>query len=241
MKALLNALKSIWTKYKSQILMGLGILICVFFLIRSCENSVQSRHIYDNNVKALTEEVETWKTKTGDLVAEKTVLEGDYKLLKQTNEDLYEQVKKLKAKPKEVVYVQTEIINEVHDTTFQFLPDSCNYLKQKFDFSDKFRKLDGFIEWNKPNLGLTITNDITYADFTVAIRDSRVFVTSNNPHIVYNDIQGVVLPKTQPRWSIGIGPSITAGYDILHKNFAVTAGISVNLNYNLISWGQKMK
>ena len=236
MQDLLNAIKNIWNKYKSQIILVLCLLVCIFFLIRSCENNLANKRIYDNNVKALTEQIQTWKTKTGDLVAEKTVLEGDVKLLKQTNEELYEQVKKLKAKPKEVVYIKTEIINEVHDTTF--IVDS-NYIKKYFDFSDQWRTLTGFIEYNNPNLNLTFTKDITKADFTVAIRDSKVYITSNNPHIVYNDIQGVVLPKKEPMFTISTGPSFSAGYGLINKNFDFYAGWSVIIGYNIKSFGRK--
>lgn len=236
MQDLLNAIKNIWNKYKSQIILILCLLVCIFFLIRSCENNLANKRIYDNNVKALTEQIQTWKTKTGDLVAEKTVLEGDVKLLKQTNEELYEQVKKLKAKPKEVVYIKTEIINEVHDTTF--IVDS-NYIKKYFDFSDQWRTLTGFIEYNNPNLNLTFTKDITKADFTVAIKDSKVYITSNNPHIVYNDIQGVVLPKKEPMFTISTGPSFSAGYGLINKNFDFYAGWSVIIGYNIKSFGRK--
>ena len=236
MQDLLNVIKNIWNKYKSQIILVLCLLVCGFFLIRSCENNLTNKRIYDNNVKALTEQMQTWKTKAGDLVAEKTVLEGDVKLLKQTNEELYEQVKKLKARPKEVVYVETEIINEVHDTTF--VVDS-NYVKKYFDFSDQWRTLTGFVEYNKPNLNLAFTQDITKADFTVAIRDSKVYVTSNNPHIVYNDIQGVVLPKTEPMFTIATGPSFSAGYGLINKNFDFYAGWSVIIGYNIKSFGRK--
>lgn len=236
MQDLLNVIKNIWNKYKSQIILVLCLLVCGFFLIRSCENNLANKRIYDNNVKALTEQMQTWKTKAGDLVAEKTVLEGDVKLLKQTNEELYEQVKKLKARPKEVVYVETEIINEVHDTTF--VVDS-NYVKKYFDFSDQWRTLTGFVEYNKPNLNLAFTKDITKADFTVAIRDSKVYVTSNNPHIVYNDIQGVVLPKTEPMFTIATGPSFSAGYGLINKNFDFYAGWSVIIGYNIKSFGRK--
>ena len=236
MQDILNVIKNIWNKYKSQIILVLCLLVCGFFLIRSCENNLANKRIYDNNVKALTEQMQTWKTKAGDLVAEKTVLEGDVKLLKQTNEELYEQVKKLKARPKEVVYVETEIINEVHDTTF--VVDS-NYVKKYFDFSDQWRTLTGFVEYNKPNLNLAFTQDITKADFTVAIRDSKVYVTSNNPHIVYNDIQGVVLPKTEPMFTIATGPSFSAGYGLINKNFDFYAGWSVIIGYNIKSFGRK--
>ena len=236
MQDLLNAIKNIWNKYKSQIILVLCLLVCIFFLIRSCENNLANKKIYDNNVKALTEQIQTWETKTGDLVAEKTVLEGDVKLLKQTNEELYEQVKKLKARPKEVVYIETEIINEVHDTTF--IVDS-NYIKKYFDFSDQWRTLTGFVEYNNPNLNLTFTKDITKADFTVAIRDSKVYITSNNPHIVYNDIQGVVLPKKEPIFTISTGPSFSAGYGLINKNFDFYAGWSIIIGYNIKSFGRK--
>ena len=236
MQDLLNVIKNIWNKYKSQIILILCLLVCIFFLIRSCENNLANKRIYDNNVKALTEQIQTWETKAGDLVAEKTVLEGDVKLLKQTNEELYEQVKKLKARPKEVVYIETEIINEVHDTTF--IVDS-NYIKKYFDFSDQWRTLTGFVEYNKPNLNLTFTKDITKADFTVAIRDSKVYITSNNPHIVYNDIQGVVLPKKEPMFTISTGPSFSAGYGLINKNFDFYVGWSVIIGYNIKSFGRK--
>lgn len=236
MQDLLNAIKNIWNKYKSQIILVLCLLVCIFFLIRSCENNLANKRIYDNNVKALTEQIQTWETKAGDLVAEKTVLEGDVKLLKQTNEELYEQVKKLKARPKEVVYIETEIINEVHDTTF--IVDS-NYIKKYFDFSDQWRTLTGFVEYNNHNLNLTFTKDITKADFTVAIRDSKVYITSNNPHIVYNDIQGVVLPKKEPMFTISTGPSFSAGYGLINKNFDFYAGWSVIIGYNIKSFGRK--
>jgi hypothetical protein len=212
----------------------------LLFLFRSCANQIESKKIYDNNVKALTEQMQTWKTKAGDLVAEKTVLMGDVKLLKQTNAELYEQVEKLKAKPAEVVYVNVEVPYPVHDTTF-LMPADTNYIKQTFDFSDKWRALSGYIEYNKPTLGLTIDKDIVYADLTVAIKDSKVYVTSNNPYLQYNDIQGVVLPKTTPRWSIGVGPQFGVGYGFINKKPDVYVGVGLSINYNLISFGQKVK
>lgn len=233
MNDLLVALKNFWFKYKSQIIMGLVIVLLLFLLVKSFDNGLKSKAIYDNNIKALTEQMETWQTKAGDLVAEKTLLEGDVKLLKQTNKELYEQVEKLKVKPKEVVYVETEIINEVHDTTY--VVDS-NYVKKYFDFSDQWRTLTGFVEYNKPDLNLAFTKDVVKADFTVAIKDSKVYVTSNNPHIEYSDIQGVVLPKRKPTFSIGLGPQVGFGYGVLNKNFDVYFGLGISINYNLFSF-----
>jgi len=233
---IIQIIKQYWNKYKSQIILILALLVSVFFLIRGCEKQISNKKIYDNNVKALTEEVQTWKTKAGDLVAQKTVLQGDIDLLKLTNEDLYNQVKSLKARPKEVVYVETEIINEVHDTTFVI---DSTYAKKNFDFSNKFRKLSGFVEYKQPNLNLSINQDIVYANFTVAIKDSKVYVTSDNPFIQYNDIQGVVIPKSEPRWTLAVGPSFSAGYDPINKKPAILVGASVVFGYNVASFGRK--
>ena len=157
-----------------------------------------------------------------------------------TNKELYDQVQKLKAKPAEVVYVNVEVPYPVHDTTF-LMPTDTNYIKQTFDFSDKWRALSGYIEYNKPNLGLTIDKDIVYADLTVAIKDSKVYVTSNNPYLQYNNIQGVVLPKTTPRWSIGVGPQVGIGYGFINKKPDVYVGVGLSINYNLVSFGKKVK
>lgn len=233
---IIQIIKRYWNKYKSQIILILALLVSVFFLIRGCEKQISNKRIYDNNVKALTEEVQTWKTKAGDLVAQKTVLQGDIDLLKLTNEDLYNQVKSLKARPKEVVYVETEIINEVHDTTFVI---DSTYAKKNFDFSNKFRKLSGFVEYKQPNLNLNINQDIVYANFTVAIKDSKVYVTSDNPFIQYNDIQGVVIPKSEPRWTLAVGPSFSVGYDPINKKPAILVGASAVFGYNVVSFGRK--
>lgn len=236
----IELIKGFWGKYKSQIILGLALVISLLFLFRACANQIDSRKIYENNVKALTEEMQTWKTKAGDLVAEKTVLEGDVNLLKLTNKELYDQVQKLKAKPAEVVYVNVEVPYPVHDTTF-VVSDSTTYIKHPFDFSDKWRALSGYIEYNKPNLGLTIDKDIVYADLTVAIKDSKVYVTSNNPYLQYNDVQGIVLPKTTPRWSIGVGPQVGIGYGFINKKPDVYVGVGLSINYNLVSFGKKVK
>lgn len=230
-----DKIKQIWSKYFSQIILAAVVILLGIFLMKSIENNIHTKHEYENNVIALTSELETWKTKNGELVAEKTILLGDIDLLKQTNEDLYDQVKKLKVRPKEVVYVETEIINEVHDTTYVIDP-GVNYMKQNFDFSNQFRTLTGFIEYNKPNLNLSFTQDIVKADFTVAIKDSKVYVTSNNPYIQYNDIQGVTVPHYKPTWTIATGPSISAGYGLINKNFDVYVGWSIIFGWNIKSF-----
>jgi len=240
MGELLIAIKNIWNKYKAYIIMGLALLVTLGFLFISCSNNANLKHKYDINTKALTDTIEYYQTKSGQLAAEKSILQGDIKDLKKLNEDLYKKVKDLEVKkPEQVVYVETQVIHEVHDTTYIY-PEINDYLKQSFDFSNQWRTLTGYIEYDKPNLNLIFDKDIVNVDYTLAIKDNNVYITSSNPYVRYNEIQGISLPpRKNPMFSVGVGPSFGVGYGLVNKKFDIWAGISLNINYNLISFGQK--
>lgn len=237
MKEILDALKNIFLKYKGYIFMGLALLITLIFLGISCSNNANLRKTYDINTRALTDTIEYYQTKSGQLAAEKSILQGDIHDLKELNEDLYKKVKDLEVKkPEQVVYVETEVINEVHDTTY-IVPEIIDYLKQDFDFSNQYRTLTGYIEYNKPNLGLVFEKDIVNADFTLAIKDNHVYITSTNPYVRYNDIQGIALPpRKKPKFSLSVGPSTGVGYGLITKKPDVFAGFTITAGYNLITF-----
>lgn len=236
---IINWAKDVFNKYKYNIIVTAVALLAIIALCVSMTRNHRSKKTYDNNIKALTEQIDTFRTKNGQLAADKTLLLGDIKLLKTTNEDLYEQIRQLKLKhTDQVVYVETQVINEVHDTTY-IIPEINDYLKQSFDFSNQWRTLNGYIEYNKPNLGLTFENDIVNVDYTIAIKDNKVYVTSTNPYVRYNDIQGITLPSYKPMWSLTVGPSIGGGYGIFSKKPDIWVGITATLGYNVVSFGKK--
>ena len=92
-------------------------------------------------------------------------------------------------------------------------------------------------------------SDKVYADFTFAVEDNQVYVTSNNPYILYNDIYGFTMPEYEPTWSLVVGPSLFLGYDpIGHARisqgdlpFSVGVGVSLTIGYNIKSGGKKTK
>jgi len=192
---------------------------------------------YDHNVHALSDTIKTYKGKNGQLVAEKAILIGDIDLLKTTNENLSNELNNMKVRnPSQVVYVETEVINEVHDTTF-IIDRTVPYQRKDFNFSDSFRQLEGYMELMDNNLGLNITKDRTFVDYTLAIKDGRVYMTSTNPNVQFNEIQGITIPSPKkPKFSIGIGPQLGVGYDILNKQPGIFAGVGVSANFNLISF-----
>lgn len=236
---IVNKVKEMFNKYKYNIIVTAIAVLAIVGLCVSLTRNYQSKKTYDNNIKALTEQIDTFRTKNGQLAADKTLLLGDIKLLKETNEDLYEQVRQLKLKQTDqVVYIETQVVNEVHDTTY-VIPEINDYLKQSFDFSNKWRTLNGYIEYNKPNLGLTFENDIVNVDYTIAIRNNKVYVTSTNPYVRYNDVQGITLPQYKPMWSFTIGPSIGGGYGLLTNKPDIWVGFTATFGYSLISFGKK--
>ena len=240
MGELFNAIKNIWAKYKGYIVMGLALIVSLVFLAISCSNNADIRHKYDINTKALTDTIEYYQTKSGKLAAEKAILQGDIKDLKELNEDLYKKVKDLEVKkPEQVVYIETQVINEVHDTTY-LVPEIVDYLKQDFDFSNQWRTLTGYIEYNKPNLSLTFDKDIVLVDYVLAIKDNNVYLTSSNPYVRYNEIQGITIPpKKKPMFSISVGPSVGVGYGLFNKKPDIFAGFTITAGYNLTAFGTK--
>ena len=191
----------------------------------------------DHNQKALTDSIETYKGRNGKLVADKTIMIGEYNDLKDKYDNLQEKVKDMKVRnPDHVVYVETEVINEVHDTTF-IIDRSLPTLRKDFDFSNNFRQLAGFMELKDDNLGLNITQDRTILDYTLAIKDGKVYMSSSNPYVQYNEIQGITLPAAKkPKFSIGVGPQIGVGYDLINKQPGIFAGVGISANFNLVSF-----
>ena len=237
MKELLDIIKNIINKYKAEIILSLALILSLIFLAISCSNTRDIKRKYEINTKALVDTIEYYQSKSGKLVAEKNILEGDIKDLKTLNEELYNEIKDLKVKkPQQVIYVETEVVNEVHDTTYVVDPN-LSYQKKDFSFNNKYRELEGFMELKDNNLGLSITRDNVYVDYTLAIKDNKVYLTSSNPYVRYNEIQGLTVPKTKkPKFGIGIGPSFGVGYDIVNKKPGVYAGLSVNIDYMLVTF-----
>lgn len=219
------------------IILGAVLFASLAALGATISKNISLKKQYDHNMDALRDTVRLFKGKNGELVAEKTILVGQYNDLKHLYEDLDEKVKSMKVRnPDQVVYVETEVINEVHDTTF-IIDRSLPSLRKDFDFSNNYRQLAGFMELKDDNLGLNITQDRTLVDYTLAIKDGRVYLSSSNPYVQYNEIQGITIPAPKkPKFSIGIGPQLGAGFDLINKTPGIYAGVGISANFNILSF-----
>lgn len=232
----MNELKQWVKKYATVLILGILLVASVIFGINQYVDKRNWKKINDNNITALTDSVTFYKSKSGDLVAEKTLLLGDINTLRLANQALADEIEDMKLhKPQQIVYIETEVIHEVHDTTWMVEPND-SLIQKEFDFSNKWRILSGNIKLQENNLSLSIDNDKVLINYTLAIEDNKVYVKSDNPYVTYGNIQGLTLPKTKKNFSIGVGPTVSYGYDFQHKNFGPFVGVSIGLYYNLIQF-----
>ena len=229
MDKLIKFLKSVKTH-----LIYIAIIIVLLFVlsisVRSCQENTQ---LYDNNVTALIDSVSYYKAKNGELVASKSLLEGDMSLLKKTNSELANELNSMKVKnPEQVVKIVTEYIKTPSDTVWAIDSTNVNITKQ-FDFTDDYRSLAGNVYLKNNMLGLNINKDEVYANYTLAIKDNKVYITTNNHYIKIADIQGITIPTPKTK-HFYLGPSINFGYDPIQNKPTFNVGISIG--YGLFSW-----
>lgn len=235
---------------KKDIIFGVVILLLILLLLGNGMSLLKTKNeltISEHNIEALNDSIKYHKTNTGKLVAEKMALIGDIETLTAANEKLAKDIKDMKVnKPSTVVYIETVVENEKHDTIFADIECDSTFNKP-FDFSDEFRTLKGSIVCDQ-NLNLNIDSDMVYVDYTLAIEDSKVYVKSDNPYVHYNDICALEVPEYEPTWCFVIGPSISLGWDPIRQfipnqgqpvDFCI--GVSATLGWNVKGFGKRVK
>ena len=223
-------------KYATILILGVLLVASVIFGINQYMDKKNWKKINDNNITALTDSVHFYKSKSGDLVAEKTLLLGDMNTLKLANKELADQIEDMKLhNPQQVVYVETEIINDVHDTVW-VVESLDSIVKKDFNFDNEWRVLNGFVMLDDKDLSLSIENDKVLVNYTLAIKDNKVYVMSDNPYVKYNEIQGITLPKTRKNFSVGIGPAISYGWWPGMSKPSPFFGVSAGVYYNLFQF-----
>lgn len=221
----------------------IGIIITL--LTALCCFSIKSCRDYKNqgkqNVLALTDSIHYYKTKNGELVATKELLNGDLSVLKLANDSLYSVIKDMKLKnPTSVVYINSEIDNGIKDTIWHYAVDSITKtinVQKQFAFDNEFRTLEGIVSVNDTTIGLNIEKDKVYFDYTVAIEDSKVYLKSNNPYIKFNEITGITIPSPKKKhFGLTIGPSVWYGYDFVAKKSGYGIGVSATIGWTPIKF-----
>lgn len=229
MKKLVSDLITVIIDNISSVILILIILFSIGINITSIRSCSNQQRINENNILAMTDSISYYKLKNGELVATKTILEGDLNTLKLANDSLYKVIKDMKLKdPTKIVYITTETVLEKRDTIWMSDSIIVSYeIRKPFDFTNKYQSLTGSVWVKEKQLGLNIDKNIVYADYTVAFEDNKVYIKSSNPYVHYTNVTGIQIPK--PKEKIEFGVFGNAQYEFKYKK--VSPFVGVDLSY----------
>ena len=235
-------LKYLWENNKKDIFQVLLIVILFVWALISMQRCSVLKHNYEtaqNNIVALTDSIEYYECKTGELVAQKTMLVGEIKDLKESHSKelncLYDDLNSMKRKNAQMAaQLKGFIYNPVKDTIWKY--DTIKFEKsliQPFDFSDKWRILSGNIILKDDTIGLNIKEDQVFFDYTIAIEDGCIYIKSDNPYVKYDYVTAIQEQQKKPKhWNIGFQAGFGFQYCMFNKTIDVGPYLGVG-----ISWG----
>lgn len=199
--------------------------------------------IIENNLSAATEKIEVLKTTNGDLLAKNrsyittiNSLEDYINISKKEVKDLQ------KTLDDKILYISEleTLINikptEVHDTTVVYKDSTFNFT---FNFSDKWYKLIGNSSFDYNRVKTEINTLYVNVPLRVGLTDDwKIFVTTQNPYVVFDNIEGALLDKEvylkqqkKKRLGISISLGIYTGYDLFDKSIYIGPGVGCGISY----------
>ena len=245
MEFILEKLKSLWASYKKDIIYIAAILLLLILScasIRSCCNRNDEIKNLNHSIEAMVDTISTYRTANGELVAQKKILQGNIDLLEIANTDLANDLKAMKVKnAQQALQIKGYIENPPRDTVWELAIDTVyvnsNVLIAKdFNFSDKWRILNGNVTYNPSNyaLGLNIKEDKVLFDYTIAIKDGSIYVKSDNPYVTFNELSGITVPKPKRKpFSLGVQVGFGANYGLVNRRFDYGPYVGLGLQYNI--------
>ena len=234
--------KGFWEENKKdifQVLIMIILFVWALLSMQRCSTMKLNYETVQNNIVALTDSIEYYECKTGELVAQKTMLTGEIKDLKESHSKelnaLYNDLNSMKRKNAQLAaQIKGFIDNPVKDTVWKY--DTIKFtqsLIQPFDFSDKWRTLSGNITLDDDTMRLNIKEDQVFFDYTIAIENGCIYIKSDNPYVKYDCITSIQeQQKKSKHWNIGFQAGFGFQYGMLNKTIDVGPYLGVG-----ISWG----
>ena len=235
-------LKDLWANNKKDIFQVLVMVILFVWALLSMQRCSTLKLNYEtaqNNIVALTDSLEYYECKTGELVAQKTMLIGEIKDLKESHSKelnyLYNDLNSMKRKNAQMAaQIKGFIDNPIKDTIWKY--DTIAFaqvLVQPFNLSDKWRILSGNITLKDNTIGLNIKEDQVFFDYTIAIEDGCIYIKSDNPYVKYDYVTAIQEQQKKPkRWNIGFQAGFGFQYGMFNKTIDVGPYLGVG-----VSWG----
>lgn len=233
--------KDLWENNKRTIVEVLAMIILFVWALTSMQRCSTMKLEYNtaqNNIVALTDSITYYESKTGELIAQKTMLTGEIKDLKESHSkelnDLYNELNSMKKKNAQLAaQIDVLIENPARDTIWKY--DSIlvvQSLVQPFQFKDKWRNLSGNITLNDNKMGLNINEDQVFFDYTVAVDDGIIYIKSDNPYVKYNQITAIQEQQKKPkRWNIGFQVGFGFQCGLVNKTIDIGPYVGVGVSY----------
>ena len=233
--------KDLWENNKRTVIEVLVMIILFVWALSSMQRCSTMKLEYNtaqNNIVALTDSIGYYESKTGELIAQKTMLTGEIKDLKDSHSkelnDLYNELNSMKRKNAQLAaQIDVLVENPARDTVWKY--DSVlvvQSLVQPFQFKDKWRNLSGNITLNDNKMGLNIKEDQVFFDYTVAVDDGLIYIKSDNPYVKYNQITAIQEQQKKPkRWNIGFQAGFGFQYGMFSKNVDAGPYLGVGISY----------
>lgn len=233
--------KDLWENNKRTIIEVLGMIILFVWALTSMQRCSTMKLEYNtaqNNIVALTDSIEYYESKTGELIAQKTMLTGEIKDLKESHSkelnDLYNDLNSMKRKNAQLAaQIDVLVENPARDTIWKY--DSVlvvQSLVQPFQFNDKWRNLSGNITLDNNTMGLNIQEDQVFFNYTIAVEDGLVYLMSDNPYVKYNRITAIQETQKKPkRWNIGFQLGLGFQYGLFHEKVDIGPYLGLGVSY----------
>lgn len=232
---------------------GLIVIVVLMLALIGCIwygfNRNNELTIANNNIEALTDSITCYELKNDELmhcisslVIEKEELE---KFLDISNKEVKDLEKKLNSQllyiSKLEGYSKTDTIY-IESTTTTY--DSLHY-RYSFENSNEYYKIVGYTDVDTNHIAFTtITENSMALNLKVGLsEDWKIFVTTDNPYVSFNNIEGALLDKDvflkqqkKDRFSIGIQFGFGAQYGLMHRQFDYGPYIGIGAEYRIFSW-----
>lgn len=234
----------------------ISLVIFILLYLKQCNFTYkleESLEIESNNRIALTDSVDSYVLKNGELVFQKAILISDKKNLQTLNSELYNEIKQLKENPKIIVKQDIEIVHDTIpvDSYIEIYPNSNFKIKWEHDTiynlnnyhnlsAETLFSLDTNTGVVKDAQTYITSNEIGISLTTALVKEKdhyKILVNSDYPNFNILNINGAIVDKktiTSDESSIVIGPSI--GYGVVFSSGGyVHHGVNIgfNLTYNL--------
>lgn len=219
--------------HKRTIFETFSVIALIVFMTISIERCSYYKDANSKNIIALTDSIRYYKGKYGQEIATKTIAISNYKNLKLINDSLYRIIESMKINRKPDIVVGTDITidNGKKDTVWITAADSSIYYK-RFDFGNKYRKLNGYVENFNDSIKLYIDEDKVMFKYALAIKNNQVYMTSDNPYVKFNNITGLKIPESERKKKFGFGPSVFVGY----SNNGLNYGLGIGIQYRIFEF-----